>query len=62
MSVKFQEETVRLATQAPQHHKEHLAHRIGERLTGGNAPNGYLAVCFYDEELLVFHDDTMGRY
>ncbi|KAJ9206464.1 hypothetical protein DTO166G4_7994 [Paecilomyces variotii] len=43
MSVKFQEETVRLATQAPQHHKEHLAHRIGERLTGGNAPNGYLA-------------------
>ncbi|GAD99965.1 integral membrane protein 25D9-6 [Paecilomyces variotii No. 5] len=43
MSVKFQEETVRMATQAPQHHKEHLAHRVGERLTGGNTPNGYLA-------------------
>lgn len=58
MSVKFQEETVRLATQAPQHHKEHLAHKIGERLTGGNAPNGYLAVCL----IARLHDDTMGWY
>ncbi|KAJ6164837.1 hypothetical protein N7470_003509 [Penicillium chermesinum] len=41
MSVKFQEETVRTVTGDGKH--EGLAHRVGERLTGGNTTTGYLA-------------------
>lgn len=42
MSVKFQEETVRAVTGSK---PEDLAHRVGERLTGGKTQNGYLQVC-----------------
>ena len=42
MSVKFQEETVRTVTGGK---PEHLAHRVGERLTGGKTQTGYLQVC-----------------
>jgi hypothetical protein len=38
MSVKFQDESLRKET-------KELAHKVGERLTGGNSQNGYLAVC-----------------
>ncbi|KAJ5900680.1 uncharacterized protein N7473_004750 [Penicillium subrubescens] len=39
MSVKFQEETVRTVTGGK---PEDLAHRVGERLTGGKTQTGYL--------------------
>ncbi|GLI74168.1 hypothetical protein PoHVEF18_002402 [Penicillium ochrochloron] len=39
MSVKFQEETVRAVTGGK---SEDLAHRVGERLTGGKTQTGYL--------------------
>lgn len=42
MSVKFQEETVRAVTGRK---PEDLAHRVGERLTGGKTQTGYLQVC-----------------
>lgn len=42
MSVKFQEETVRTVTGGK---PEDLAHRVGERLTGGKTQTGYLQVC-----------------
>ncbi|EAU29485.1 hypothetical protein ATEG_10036 [Aspergillus terreus NIH2624] len=37
MSVKFQDESLRKET-------KELAHKVGERLTGGNSQNGYLAM------------------
>ena len=43
MSVKFQQETVRDAP-LPGRRKEGIAHNIGERLTGGETAQGYLAV------------------
>jgi hypothetical protein len=49
MSVKFQQDTIRTTTGvrpedlAP--HAHDLAHKVGERLTGGNTHTGYLAVC-----------------
>jgi hypothetical protein len=42
MSVKFKEETVRTVTGGK---SEDLAHRVGERLTGGKTASGYLQVC-----------------
>ncbi|KAJ5560942.1 hypothetical protein N7535_009139 [Penicillium sp. DV-2018c] len=42
MSVKFQEETVRTAVAAAGDKSEDLAHRVGERLTGGKTAAGYL--------------------
>ncbi|KAJ5098062.1 hypothetical protein N7532_005063 [Penicillium argentinense] len=42
MSVKFQEETVRAVANAGVKHED-LAHRVGERLTGGKTQTGYLA-------------------
>ncbi|KAJ5227409.1 uncharacterized protein N7469_007415 [Penicillium citrinum] len=42
MSVKFQEETVRAVANAGGK-PEDLAHRVGERLTGGKTQTGYLA-------------------
>lgn len=41
-TVKFQQETVRAAEKK----SEELAHRVGERLTGGMTASGYLAVWF----------------
>ena len=41
MSVKFQQETIRTSGAKP---AEDLAHRVGERLTGGKTQTGYLAV------------------
>ena len=45
MSVKFEKETVR-DTQLPglSGRKHEIAHEIGERLTGGETTQGYLAV------------------
>lgn len=43
MSVKFQQETVKDAP-IPGSRKEDIAHNIGERLTGGETAQGYLAV------------------
>ena len=43
MSVKFQQETVKNAP-LPGSRKEGIAHDIGERLTGGETAQGYLAV------------------
>lgn len=45
MSVKFQEETIRAVANAGGK-PEDLAHRVGERLTGGKTQTGYLAVCY----------------
>ncbi|KAJ5674551.1 uncharacterized protein N7477_004485 [Penicillium maclennaniae] len=42
MSVKFQEETVRTVAEAAGGKHEGLAHRIGDRLTGGKGQTGYL--------------------
>ncbi|MCJ1310072.1 hypothetical protein MMC25_003733 [Agyrium rufum] len=42
MSVKFEKETVRTAP-VPGARKEGIAHELGERLTGGNTAQGYLA-------------------
>jgi len=42
MSVKFQEESFRTVAGGK---PEDLAHRVGERLTGGKTQTGYLAVC-----------------
>ena len=49
MSVKFEKETVR-DTPVPGGRKHEFAHEIGERLTGGESTQGYLAV---GEEKLV---------
>jgi len=43
MSVKFEKETVR-DTLIPGGRKHEIAHEIGERLTGGESAQGYLAV------------------
>ena len=43
MSVKFEKETIRNAPIPGDKHQD-LAHRVGERLTGGNTKTGYLAV------------------
>ena len=43
MSVKFEKETIRNAP-IPGDRKESLAHELGERLTGGDTAQGYLAV------------------
>lgn len=53
MSVKFQEQTVRVAGQKT----EDLAHQIGDRLTGGRGASGYLAVCFLRREIDSLQDD-----
>jgi hypothetical protein len=46
MSVKFQENiTTRTRAVGPEHLTHELAHKVGERLTGGDTPQGYLAVC-----------------
>lgn len=44
MSVKFEKETIRNAP-LPVNRNEDVAHKIGERLTGGKSQTGYLAVC-----------------
>lgn len=44
MSVKFEKETIRNAP-LPVDRREDVAHKIGERLTGGKSQTGYLAVC-----------------
>lgn len=43
MSVKFEKETVR-NTPVAGGRKHEIAHEIGERLTGGESTQGYLAV------------------
>lgn len=43
MSVKFEKETIREAP-VPGGRKHEIAHEIGERLTGGDTAQGYLAV------------------
>ena len=43
MSVKFEKETIRNAP-LPGNRNEDVAHKIGERLTGGKSETGYLAV------------------
>ena len=43
MSVKFEKETIRNAP-IPGDRKEGLVHELGERLTGGETAQGYLAV------------------
>ena len=43
MSVKFEKETVKDAP-LPGGRKHEVAHEIGERLTGGESAQGYLAV------------------
>lgn len=43
MSVKFQQDTIR-DTPIPGGRKHEIAHNIGERLTGGETAQGYLAV------------------
>ena len=43
MSVRFEKETVRNAP-VPGQRQEDVAHKIGERLTGGKSTTGYLAV------------------
>ena len=43
MSVKFEKETVKDAP-IPGGRKHEIAHEIGERLTGGETAQGYLAV------------------
>lgn len=44
MSVKFEKETIRNAPM-PVNRNEDIAHKVGERLTGGKSQTGYLAVC-----------------
>jgi hypothetical protein len=46
MSVKFEKETIRTSGVQP----EDLAHKLGERLTGGNTQTGYLAVCLKKQD------------
>jgi hypothetical protein len=41
MSVKFQEDV----TKSIRKDTKELAHKVGERLTGGDTQTGYLAVC-----------------
>lgn len=43
MSVKFEKETIKDAP-IPGGRKRDMAHSIGERLTGGETAQGYLAV------------------
>lgn len=46
MSVKFQQETIRTTGVKPEDLRpKDLAHKVGERLTGGDTHTGYLAVC-----------------
>jgi hypothetical protein len=46
MSVKFQQETIRTTGVKPEDlTPKDLAHKVGERLTGGDTHTGYLAVC-----------------
>lgn len=44
MSVKFDKETFHSAADAASHHKDDLMHEIGQAITQGGGPNGYLAV------------------
>jgi hypothetical protein len=53
MSVKFQQETIRASGVKP----EGLAHKVGERLTGGHTQTGYLAVCVSHAE-----EDNIGEW
>ncbi len=54
MSVKFQQETVKDAP-IPEGRKEGIAHGIGERLTGSETAQGYLAVS------IVTLSNNLGR-
>jgi hypothetical protein len=46
MSVKFQEKvTTRTKAVGAEDLTHELAHKVGERLTGGDTAQGYLAVC-----------------
>jgi hypothetical protein len=49
MSVKFQQETVRTSGGKSEDLAHDLAHKVGERLTGGKTQSGYLA--FYLKQL-----------
>ena len=44
MSVKFQEKLQEEAANSVRHDTKELAHKIGDRLTGGKTQTGYLAV------------------
>ena len=44
MSVKFQEKLQEEAASTVRHDTKELAHKIGDRLTGGKTQAGYLAV------------------
>lgn len=44
MSVKFQEKLQEEAAGSMRHETKELAHKIGDRLTGGKTQAGYLAV------------------
>lgn len=45
MSVKFQEDATKSIRETIREDTKELAHKVGERLTGGNTQTGYLAVC-----------------
>lgn len=54
MSVRFEKETVRNAP-VPGQRQEDVAHKIGERLTGGKSNTGYLAVrVIYNPAIKLF--------
>jgi hypothetical protein len=42
---QFQEKIQEVAEKSIRQDTKELVHKVGERLTGGNAQNGYLAVC-----------------
>jgi hypothetical protein len=44
MSVKFEKETIKTVTDAATKGKDDLLHEVGQALTKGGGPNGYLAV------------------
>lgn len=49
--VKFEKETVRSTGGG----KEDFMHNVGEALTKGGSPNGYLAVCVSSESRITRH-------
>ena len=53
MSVKFQQDTVRDTPTPGGGRKHEVAHEIGERLTGGETAQGYLAVSGVDANHLL---------
>ena len=62
MSVKFEKETIRDAP-IPGARETDIAHKLGEKLTGGKSQTGYLAVsipwCFVE---IVHHPDGYPFY